>query len=486
MTRHAFLNSLRRASIGIVAVALAACATPSRQAGEAAVDTLIAARLPSAMTPARADVDAATLDARVGEMLAEPLTVESAVRIALLKNPRVQAEYARLGVARGDLIEASRLSNPRLSWLRTRFHGEPGHGFTGTLTQRFTELLLLPARTRLADAEYLRQQQEIGSALLDLAVDVESAWFEAVSAIQVAAMRDAVANAAKLSAKLAQRFFDAGNLPRLELLMAQAAASQAQIDASRAHAARVAARSKLATLLGVRSAGDWRLPDRLAAPLPLTATAAELLPLAQQQRLDLAAAGRELAMRSDALRLARNWRFLGDIELGAEREKDTDGTHIHGLEASIELPIFQQGQAAIARAEAERETAQARWDELTLAVDNEVALAIDHLEALTEIAEEYRSTLLPQHEGIVAGTQRELNFMFKGAFELLLVKQQEYAAYQDYLEAVRDYWIARAELKRAVGGRLPDDDVTPEPTIGVEAILPQAEEPSAHEHHQGM
>ena len=45
--------------------------------------------------------------------------------------------------------------------------------------------------------------------------------------------------------------------------------------------------------------------------------------------------------------------------------------------------------------------------------------------------------------------------MLADQFQLLFVKQQEYAAYQGYLEAVRDYWLARVELGRAVGAALP-------------------------------
>ena len=44
--------------------------------------------------------------------------------------------------------------------------------------------------------------------------------------------------------------------------------------------------------------------------------------------------------------------------------------------------------------------------------------------------------------------------MLMGAYELLLAKQSEIGAYRDDIDAVRDYWIARSDLERAVGGRL--------------------------------
>lgn len=472
-------------SLMTVSLALAACVTPSAQQGRDSVNQLVATRLPPALPSTSASADRAAVAQRVAELTFEALTLDRALEVALLNNPRLQAEYAQLGLARADLIEASRLSNPRFAFLQRDQRDGDGRGYTRHLSQNLTELLLLPARKRMGKAEYLRVQQQIGAAVLDLAVDVESAWYSAVGAVQVQAMREAVAKAAKLSADLAQRFHAAGNIPQLELLMEQAAASQAQIEARHAQAETAAARAELAALLGLRSRAGWILPDRLAAPAESELGMEQLLALAQDQRLDYAALKVELAMREDALKLARNWRWLGEIELGVERETEADGARFRGLEASLELPIFQQGQAAIARAEAERDESAARLLELQLAIDNELGLALDRVASQRDIAQAYREQLLPQREGIVDGTQRELNFMFKGAFELLLVKQEQYAAYQAYLETVRDYWIARADLRRAVGGRLPDDGEAAKPSIGVDAVLPGTDEPpvDAHQHH---
>ncbi len=472
----------RRVTLLIALLAmLPGCATPTKQAGVDAVDVLVAAQLRPGIDSPAGERDAVVLAARVDGLLAQTLTLERAVGVALLNNPRLLAEYAQLGVARGDLIDASRLPNPRFGWLREREDG--ASTYTQSLSQEFAAALLLPARTRVSAAEYARVQQTIAAAVIDLAADVEAAWFEAMAAQQVAAMRAGVAKAAELSAELAGRFHAAGNLPRLELLLEQAAASTAAIESRRAAAQARSARSGLATLLGVRSSLSLQLPSSLAAPPPGRYIEARLIARAAKERLDLTAAIREHQLRADALDLAKSWRWLGSLELGVERETEGGDVRVRGLEASIELPIFQQGQAAIARAEGELAASDARLAELRLAIDNEVALAVERVEAQRLIAEDYRTLLLPQREAIVDGTQREVNFMFEGAFELLRVKQEQYAAYQEYIEAVRDYWIARAELRRAVGGPLPDDDENFEPTIGVEAVLPGAGAPSGHEHH---
>lgn len=473
---------LRLPLLAMLLAILAGCATATKQAGIDAVDTRVTAQLRPGIEPATGARDAVALAARVDELLAQQLTLERAVGVALLNNPHLRAEYAQLGVARGDLIDASRLPNPRFGWLRERENGS--NSYTQSLSQEFTAILLLPARKRISAAEYTRVQQTIAAAVLDLAAEVEVAWFEALAADQVATMRAAVAKAAELSATLAERFHLAGNLPRLALLLEQSAASSAAIEARRAKAQALSARSALATLLGVRSTVAWQLPASLAAPPPGRYISARLTARAARERLDLAAAISERQLRADALDLARNWRWLGALELGVERETEGGQVRVRGLEASIELPLFQQGQAAIARAEGELAAADARLAELQLAIDNQIALAVERVEVERQIAEDYRTILLPQRAAIVDGTQREVNFMFEGPFELLRIKQEQYAAYQEYIEAVRDYWVARTQLRRAVGGPLPDDDEEFMPTIGVEAVLPTDNAaPVEHQHH---
>jgi len=79
--------------------------------------------------------------------------------------------------------------------------------------------------------------------------------------------------------------------------------------------------------------------------------------------------------------------------------------------------------------------------------------------------------LVPAREAVVAENQKRYNFMLIGAFELLQAKQAEYDAYQGYLDAMRDYWIARSALKLAVGGELPSSAAAlPAATIGIPKV----------------
>ena len=67
--------------------------------------------------------------------------------------------------------------------------------------------------------------------------------------------------------------------------------------------------------------------------------------------------------------------------------------------------------------------------------------------------------------------------MLIGAFELLAARREELDTYERYVDAVRDYWVARSRLASSVGGKLPGDEVSGEPLALPE--LPQRPSPAA-------
>lgn len=478
---------LRRGLVIATLGALAGCATLPRDHGRADIHELVDQRSGGEHTwmTDRDTEEKAT--AQIKTILSQPLTADAAVQIALLRNPRMQSEYARLGIAEADVYEASRIGNPTLSVTALHHSGLPTK-YEGGLTASFAELLMLPARKRLAAGEYARTQESIGAAILNLAADTRAAWYTFVGARQVATMRRAVADATQTSAELAAKFFEAGNISALQCKLEEAAATQARLQATRASAEATRARSSLNALMGLSGdAALWTAADRLPAPLTEDETTVALIPLARQQRLDLTAQQKEVALLEQSLGVTQRYRLLGRVEVGVAGERETDRTKLYGPSLSIQLPIFNQGQGAVARAGAQLDDARARLQSLELDIDSAVALGVDRLAATRKIADDYRAALIPQRETIVARTQEQQNYMLVGVFELLLAKQQEFDAYQGYLEAVRDYWLARVDLMRAVGARLPSDDDAAAPAVGPEEILhPAPDATMQHMHHGDM
>lgn len=389
----------------------------------------------------------------------EPLTPDRAVAVALVHNPELRAEYARLGLVQADVLEASRPANPEvsLSAQESSAAGESmrlGYG----LVQNFTDLLLLRARSDLAADHLAREKFRVAERIRTLALDVKRAALVAVSAAQAAEMRELVAGSARAAAGLAQRLFDAGNINELELAREQAAATAAALAADAARAESDRARRQLHRLMGLRAdAQDWPLVRGLPAP-PADADAGSVAALQERAlaaRLDLAAQRGDAAGARDAANLVRRWRWLPFLALGVDGEREGDGAHLVGPTLALELPLFSQGQDRVLRAEAAAELAAVGAEQMELDVTLAVAMAHGNMVAARQRVQRHVQELIPQRERIVARLRELQNWMLVGQFDLILARQEEYDAYQSYLEAVRDYWLARADLEHAVGAPLP-------------------------------
>lgn len=467
-----------RAAIAAAAGILTGCAVTPLDHAAAGVASRIA--VPAGAIPAWPSSDAEPVSMTA---FTEPLDLEAALKLAFFRNPEIRRQYARLGISYADLHAAARIANPRLSlsWLDPQSGGPNETSQSIFIT--FSDLLLLPSRRRLSAADFRRTEFAVMDALMQLRKDVETAWYTQVGALQTFVMRDAAAQAADTAVGLAERFHAAGNITRLQLDEERMRAAGARLAALHAKSDATDARRRLAGLLGLRSSDPWQTADRLPEPPPPEMSANVVIAAAIAQRHDLAAAGQEVAMLEDALATTRRWRLLRPIGVGYEREHDAGGEVRRGPGLTAELPLFDQGQAAVARLEARLLDARALLDALSLDVENAVHAGIERLELAYEIYSAYRDRLMPAAASATERRQERVNFMLEGVFTLLQARGEQYDVQSGWLASVREYWIARAALRAEVGGALPGDDEPWPLTIGVDGAVPPAE--PEHEHHGG-
>ena len=451
------------ATLLIAVVVIGGCAGVPRDLGRSGVDSLVSER-----GQLINDGSAESLST----LVEQPLTPLNAVRIALVNNPELQATYASLGYGAADIYEAGRISNPVFSGaLLDSDESGMRDQLTFGLATSFTDLITLGARKRLSVGAFAALKQSVGAQVLRTAAQAEKSYYWYVGARQVATLRAQVAKAGALSAALAERFRDAGNLTPRELAIERAAASEARLASLEAQAAAVEARTELATVLGL-SAGDvWEAPAQMHLPLQHEDELDALLALALNSRLDLAAARTQADVLADRLGVVNWTRWLGELDVGAERERETDGVKLTGPTIDWEVPIFNQHRDVLLRADADLQVAIAEVHRLLTAVDNEVRLAHARVENAKARVQEYRDILIPQRIESVARGQEEVNFMLIGIFELISLKQEEYDTYQGYLEAIRDYWLARTELSLASGTALPSSAHSNDKKVDVEEFV---------------
>lgn len=453
---------------GVAFAALAGCASAPPSPSSDHVDELVTSRTgisPQVAQP-RSAAEFASAPPPDG-----PLGVNDAVRIAFMNNPRLRMAYATLGIAAADVFDASRLSNPALSL--GALDSDVGGAMmriSAALVQNLSDALLLPARRELATAEARQRAYAVAADLWNLAQDVGAAYVTAVGARQRAALRELAVRATELSAELARRYFAAGNINRLERTLAEAAVSEAELNAAIAAADADAARIRLQQLLGFHGEQQLELPAGLLLPVAAEDELPALQALAVTERLDLKAATAAVAVGESALDMNRRYRYLGAIQGGVEFERESDGEKLVGPTLNLELPVFNQGQGRIARAGASLAQRQANVDQLALAIEHDIAVAHTRVLAARERVNIFQQRFVPARRDIVLRTQEMQNFQIVSPFESLRAKSAEYDAYDGYIDALRDYWLARTALTRAVGTALPSSALATATQLDTETL----------------
>ncbi|HXN41039.1 MAG TPA: TolC family protein, partial [Myxococcaceae bacterium] len=353
---------------------------------------------------------------------------------------------------------AGLLRNPSLDF-SVRFPENSVGGVNTELSifENLLNLFLLPARKKLATQQFEQAKLRLANDIFQVVGKVRQEFYSLQALQQLGRLRRTVLKAAEVSARLAERQHQAQNIGALEFETQRGLYQQAKLDLARDELQLQVQQERINRLLGL-----WGEQTRWKVQSELQEIPREELPLDQlesaalSRRLDVASARMETEILSQALDLAKTSRFVGTLDLGISRGTGPErGIRVIGPAVRLELPIFDQRQAMIRRLEAQLRQSEKRFTALSVDARSEVRSARIALISARQVIEHYREFLLPNRERVVALSQQRYNVMQLGVFQVLLAKQAQVEAYRQYIEAVRDYWIARVELDRSAGGSVP-------------------------------
>lgn len=427
----------------------------------------------------------ATIPEHIEERSRDGITVDEAVDIALLNNPRLQAAFMDVGVARAECVQSGLLSNPSL-FSSVRFPDSGGlANIDFSLAQNFADLWLIPPRRRAAHRALDRAILELARQASLVAVETREAYYEVVSADGIAAIAEENRAVAQqlLDAAEAQQQAGTGNLVDINLSRSEMLDTELALRRSRLNA--FESRRRLATLLGwTLSPVDLRLIDSFPAWSAWTLDVEGLVDVALANRLDLQAADRSVEMAQARLQeeerglfksmevglaferverepgsdrnllaeTARSSIEAGELELPPFRVKDDNNQDtLLGPSLSLDLPIFDQNQAQIAKAKYLYEQAVTLRHALATELGQDVRLAFEQARTWMEISEFFRDQVLPLR---AVNLELSRDAYRTGTLTFLSVLEAQRAllnARSQFVEAQRDAAKGLTELERSVG-----------------------------------
>ncbi len=428
-----------------LALLLAGCAGPVADRAFEEVSATAQARIGQAPVWIRSEEDEARVRHELDKILSAPLGPDEAVRVALLNNRRLQSSFAELGIGAADLTASWRPPNPGLSYARLK-RGEVRE-IERSVTFDVLGILLIPFAAEIEERRFAATRLATATEVLSLAAQTRRAWFEAVAAEQTASYVAQVRESAETQAELARRMRQAGNWSALDQLREQLFYADAAARQARSRMAATVARERLARLMGLWGDRlDFTLPDRLP-PLPDRPREMENVEAqAIGERLDVQLAKADVEATRKAFGLTGATRFINVLEAGYNSNSETGERRQTGYEISLEVPLFDFGDAKTTKAEAYYRQAVSRLADIAVNARSAAREAYLAYRTGFDLARHYRDEIVPLRRKASEEMLLRYNGMLISVFELLRDQRDQIADVAAALEAQRDFWIADTDL----------------------------------------
>ena len=452
----------------ILLIALSGCATVRLDAGFDDVKASVEERSKAQIIWNNgSDLDRQA-EEKVHSLLAENLTADQAVQVALLNNRELQAIYSDLGIAQSDLVQAGLLKNPIFDAVVT-FPTTGGRAdLELTAVMNFLDVFYLPLRTRVAAARFEEAKLRVTGAVLTFAGGTRKAFYIQQANQQMLELRQTVVQALSASLEVARRLHDAGNISDLDFARQRALLESGKLALRSAETAVSQSREQLNMWMGLwGKETEWRIDKRLP-DVPLSPAEAEGSEKeAIEKSLDLQSVRQRILAAGEQLGFAKATALIPEADVGTRGER-REGPFSVGPVLVFPIPLFDQGQGRSGRAAAELRRAQQDYYAIAVKIRSMARSLRDRIQAAQDRALYYHDVLLPLQEQILNETQLHYNAMQIGVADLLRAKEQQIETAGAYVEALRDYWIARVDFEQLMSGRLPDSAGLPAMSTGIQ------------------
>ena len=390
-----------------------------------------------------------------------------ALELLETQNPDTLAARLQVAEAEAERIAARRYPNPSLSFdvndIPAGRTTPPGLGVGRTIggTVRLDQLFVLWGKRHLrietADMGIAAAKEQQRDALRLLRSAVKDAFYRSVHDQRQLAFVQENQQRYQQVVALNERRFHSGDISEAEFR--KIALEQLKYIAETEGAQRSLAESQqlLGRLLGIGAAVTAAAD--LAAP-NVAVQGDEVLRVAMDNRPDWAALQRERDQADVALRLARRERYP-DVTLGADYTHSEfvlsgDNRNTVGFGFSVPLPLLNQNQGDIAKAEVALRQAETELARLRLDMAQEVQTALAAYESAQRLRRAFDSGYLEHAQITLQAAEASYRAGAASLIELLDAERTYTATQTDYLDALFASQSSLAALEKAVGKDLGD------------------------------
>ena len=469
--RHDLRVLTTLASVGLL---LGGCASFSPDGGLSVARNYASLELKKDIVKVNDQNIALTAEAEVEKLLRRPLTADSAVQIALLKNRGLQAAFNDLGVSEAQFVQATLPPVPRLTI--TQY----GTGFNidieRSVVASLLELVTLPVRAEIARQRFRADQYRAAEQVLRLAGEARRQFYRTVAANQAVAYLEQALASTESASILAKQLGETGALNKLEQAREHAFYSELGVQLAKSRVQQRAERERFTRLLGLWGREiEFKLPNGLPALPGRLVTGPQIEAEALRKRADVQAARFELQSLVGQFGLNQASGFISIFDVGftnqytrsSSSESGGQGSlapkptssSLNGYSLDVVIPIYDFGTTAIRGAKEAYLGAANRLAERAVNARSEVREAYQRYRGQYDITRHYQGSVLPLRKTIQDQALLQYSGMLIDVTTLIVDARARILSNIQAIEAQRDFWIAATDLKAAtVGGGFSADN----------------------------
>src|SRR4030067_532537 len=419
------------------------------------VKTFSAERTGASVQWEKTEDDAKFIKEEVNKLLSDGLTEDDAVKIALINNRALQATFEEIGVAKADLVQAGLFTNPNLSALFRFPFGGGGSDIEAAGLIKISDFWQIPLRKKVAAARLETAILEVSDEILNTVADVKRAHNEYIALFMM--LREAEEMKSQMEGLKNHLVYrqEFGLTKKIDIYMADAEVLEFEEELSRIKKELQVSRVRLNRILGLfPEQSDYEVIGELHEEFKQLPGLETMITHAFSLRPDIQMLKVKVEDSIRVVALERK-RIFANVEAGIAYEKDTEGTNFLGPDIEIQLPLFDQNQAQIAKAEYKLRQAEKELQAKMCFVREEVSTILEKISLVRSRVNLIRDKLMTIRQAAVEYAEKYFDAMQLNMLYLLEARRGLLGAQRRLLEAQRDQRNEGVETRRALGGMIP-------------------------------
>jgi cobalt-zinc-cadmium efflux system outer membrane protein len=386
------------------------------------------------------------------------LTLDQAYTMALQNNLKIKAARAQIPEAQADVIIAKVRPNPSLN-TDLGLIAEKTYRIAG-LEETFEPPGKRKFRVRVARDQLAQSQATYEQTVFETLTQVRQAYTNWIAALNRSQLQQDNLEVLQSLAEIAQKRFQLGDVPELDVIQAKMLVTQAQSDLELSQSEALQSKTRLSEFLNTPS---FLPPPGSLFQSQVDAALVQVLPPLEtlqtaslQNRKDLQVNTAALQAEKDRLRLFHR-SIVPDLTLQSGYDLvNNPPTWISGLyiTGKVDIPVFDHQQGNIAKSKAAYHRLLAEREALKLNILTNVDAAYQKAQAQQAQWQRFRQTVLPGAMQVERLSQRSYEMGQTGIGEALIAHQNTLSVRQKAVQAFTDYQLALSDLEASLGRRL--------------------------------